>query len=65
MFGKIKRILKYTTGRESEIREEIEKYGGVEKKDIFAMVFSAYLVIMPVVILILLIFALVAYLFIG
>ena len=65
MFGKIKRILKYTTGRESEIREEIEKYGGVEKKDIFAMVFSAYLVIMPVVILILLIFVLVAYLFIG
>ena len=39
--------------KEEELRKEIEEMGGLEKKDIPAMVFSAYLVILPVCLLVL------------
>ena len=63
MFNKIKKILKFNPDREKELRNEIEENGGIEKKDMSAMVLSAYLTIMPIVIGILLLFALIAYLY--
>lgn len=65
MFNKIKRILKFNPNREKELRNEIEENGGIEKKDMSAMVLSAYLTIMPIVIGILLLFALIAYLYVN
>ena len=65
MFNKIKRILKFNPDREKELRNEIEENGGIEKKDMSAMVLSAYLTIMPIVIGILLLFALIAYLYVN
>ena len=65
MFNKIKKILKFNPDREKELRNEIEENGGIEKKDMSAMVLSAYLTIMPVVIGILLLFALIAYLYVN
>lgn len=64
MFGKIKKILKHDPERERELLEEIEREGGVEKKDMPAMILSAYLTIIPVVVAVLLLFVLVAYLFV-
>lgn len=65
MFNKIKKILKFNPNREKELRNEIEENGGIEKKDMSAMVLSAYLTIMPIVIGILLLFALIAYLYVN
>lgn len=65
MFNKIKKILKFNPDREKELRNEIEENGGIEKKDMSAMVLSAYLTIMPIVIGILLLFALIAYLYVN
>ena len=48
---------------EEKLRRDIEEHG-VEKKDIGAMIFSAYLVFIPVILLLLGIFCLVAYLFV-
>ena len=65
MFKKFKRVLKkYDPEREKELREEIEREGGIEKKDMPAMILSAYLTFMPIVIGLLLLFALVAWLFV-
>ena len=65
MFNKIKRILKFNPNREKELRNEIEESGGIEKKDMSAMVLSAYLTIMPIVVGVLLLFALIAYLYVN
>lgn len=65
MFNKIKKILKFNPERESELRNEIEESGGIEKKDMSAMVLSAYLTIMPIVVGVLLLFALIAYLYVN
>ena len=65
MFNKIKKILKFNPERESELRNEIEENGGIEKKDMSAMVLSAYLTIMPIVVGVLLLFALIAYLYVN
>ena len=51
--------------KEKKLREEIERAGGVEKKDIPAMIFSAYLVIIPAVLLVFLLFCVVAWIFLG
>lgn len=48
-----------------KFREELEEDGGVEKKDIPAMIMSAYLVFIPVVIVILLLFCFAAWMFLG
>lgn len=50
---------------EKKLREEIEKSGGVDKKDIAAMIFSAYAVFIPVALGLLLLIYLFARLFLG
>ena len=65
MFKKFKKVLKkYDPEREAQLRDEIEEGGGIEKKDMPAMILSAYLTFMPVVIGLLLVFVLVAWLFV-
>ncbi len=51
--------------KQEKFREELENSGGVEKKDIPAMILSAYLVIIPIVAIVFLIFCLAAWLFLG
>lgn len=51
--------------KEKKLLEELDAAGGVEKKDVPAMIFSAYLVIIPVVAVIFLLFCLIAWMFIG
>ena len=51
--------------KQRKFREELENAGGVEKKDIPAMIISAYLVFIPVVVIVLLLFAFVAWMFLG
>ena len=66
MFKKFKKVLKkYDPEREAQLREQIEREGGIEKKDMPAMILSAYLTIIPIVLGILLLFALVAYLYVN
>ena len=65
MFGKFKKVFKLDPDREDKLRNEIEENGGIEKKDMPAMVLSAYLTIIPVVLGILLLFALIAYLYVN
>ncbi len=60
-----KRIFKKPNKENEEIlRNEIEEHGGLEKKDLPAMIFSAYMVILPIAFGALLIIALVAFLFV-
>lgn len=49
-----KRLKKDNSEKLEAFREELDKEGGVDKKDTFAMIVSAMLVFMPIVILILL-----------
>ena len=49
-----KRLKKDNFEKLEAFREELDKEGGVDKKDTFAMIVSAMLVFMPIVILILL-----------
>lgn len=65
MFNKFKKIFKFDPDREEKLRNEIEENGGIEKKDMPAMILSAYLTIIPIVLGILLLFALVAYLYVN
>lgn len=58
-----KRLKKPDPDAEQKLRDDIEAYGGLEKKDLPAMLIAAFLVILPVAIGILLIFALFALLF--
>ena len=51
--------------KEEKFREELEESGGVEKKDIPAMIMSAYLIFIPVAVIILLLFCFVAWMFLG
>lgn len=51
--------------KEKKLREELEREGGIEKKDMPAMIFSAYLVIIPAVALVFLVFCFVAWMFLG
>ena len=38
---------------EKELMDQLQKEGGLDKKDTFAMILSAYIVIIPVVLLVL------------
>ncbi len=51
--------------KQRKFREELEDSGGIEKKDIPAMIMSAYLVFIPVAVIILLLFCFVAWMFLG
>lgn len=63
LIGRLRKLRKYDPERERELRDGIEAVGGLEKNDLKAMILSALLVIMPVALGILLLFALVAWLF--
>lgn len=59
-----KRLKKFDPEKELELRSEIERNGGLEKGDGFAMVLSALLVFLPIALIVLGLFALLAWLFI-
>ena len=63
MFGR--KRPKFDPEKEQNLRDEIEENGGLEKKDMLAMIFSAYLVFLPLAIGVLLVIALLAFLFLG
>ena len=50
---------------EKKLRDEIEAGGGVENKDIAAMIFSAYLVFIPAALGVLLLIYFIMRLFVG
>lgn len=51
IFDKLKSLKKYDPKAEQELYDEIQASGGLEKNDLLAMILSAMLVIMPIVIL--------------
>lgn len=63
LIGRLRKLRKYDPERERELREGIEAAGGLEKNDLKAMILSALIVILPIALGILLLFALVAWLF--
>ena len=63
LIRRLRKLRKFDPERERELRDGIEAAGGLEKNDLKAMILSALLVIMPVTLGILLLFALVAWLF--
>lgn len=63
-FDKFKKLKKYDPEAERKLREEIEAEGGLEKNDMKAMIISALLVIVPVIVIIFLLFMLMAWIFI-
>lgn len=66
MFSKLKRVVKKDNSeKEEKIREDIRNEGGLEKKDIPAMLISAYLVILPICLVILVALALLVLLIFG
>ena len=48
MREKWKLLKKPNKEKEEKLREDIEKSGGLDKKDMLAMILSAYIVIIPV-----------------
>lgn len=64
LFEKWKKLKKYDPEAEKQLLDEIEAAGGLEKNDMKAMILSALLVILPVVLIILGLFILMAWLFI-
>ena len=64
LFGKkLKLIKKPDEDAEKHLREELEKEGGLEKKDLPALIISAFLVIVPVALIALLLVCLISWLF--
>lgn len=62
LFKKFRALKKPDPEKEQELRDTIEKEGGLEKNDVKAMIIAATLVFLPVVAGILLILCLVFYL---
>lgn len=62
LFKKFRALKKSDPEKEQELRDTIEKEGGLEKNDVKAMIIAATLVFLPVVAGILLILCLVFYL---
>ncbi|MBO5050324.1 MAG: hypothetical protein J6C41_07860 [Oscillospiraceae bacterium] len=62
LFKKFRALKKSDPEKEQELRDTIEKEGGLEKNDVKAMIIAATLVFLPVVAGILLILCLVLYL---
>lgn len=58
-----KRLKKYDPEDEKTLKNEIEAGGGLEKGDFIAMLISAFLVFIPAALLIMAVFAVVAWLF--
>ena len=51
--------------KEEDLRKSIEEEGGLEKKDLPAMVFSAYVVILPICLLVLVALVVLGFLVFG
>ena len=64
LFEKFKKLKKYDSEAEQKLRQEIEEAGGLENNDMKAMIISALLIILPVVLVIFGLFVLMAWLFI-
>ncbi len=62
LFGKLRKLKKPNPEAEKELREQIDAEGGLEKNDMKAMIIAALLVIMPVAVVVLLLFALLGWL---
>lgn len=58
-----KKLKDYDPEKEAELKNEIEAGGGLEKGDKLAMLISAFLVFIPATLLIMAVFALIAWLF--
>lgn len=65
IFDKFKKLKKYDPEAERTLREEIEAEGGLEKNDVKAMIISALLVIVPVILIIFVLFVLMAWVFLA
>ena len=66
LFGKkLKLIKKSDKEKEKQLREDIEAMGGLEKKDVPAMILSAMLIILPVALLALLLLCAIGFLMFG
>ncbi len=63
LIEKFRKLKKYDPEAEQKLREDIESAGGLEKNDVKAMILAALLVIMPVALVILGLFGLLAFLF--
>ena len=63
LIEKFRKLKKYDPEVERKLREDIEEAGGLEKNDVKAMIISAFLVIMPIALIILGLFGLMAFLF--
>jgi hypothetical protein len=63
LIEKFRKLKKYDPEVEQKLREDIESAGGLEKNDVKAMILAAFLVIMPVALVILGLFGLMAFLF--
>ena len=57
-----RRLKKPDAEKEKQLREQIEEQGGVGKRDTFALILSALVVILPVALLVLLALALIGFL---
>jgi len=62
LWDKIKKLKKPDPEKEKEFRNEIEEMGGLEKKDMPAMLIAAFLVILPIAIIVLVVICLLAWL---
>lgn len=62
LFDRFKKLKKPDPEAEEELKNEIEKMGGLDKKDVPAMLISAFLVILPVAALTLIAICLLAWL---
>lgn len=62
LFDRMKKLKKPDPEAEQEFKNEIERMGGLEKKDVPAMLISAFLVILPVALLALVVICLLAWL---
>ncbi len=58
-----KKLKDYDPEKEEQLKNEIEAGGGLEKGDGIAMLISAFLVFIPAALLIMAVFALIAWLF--
>ena len=66
LFGKkLKLIKKPDAEKEKQLREDISEMGGLDKKDVPAMILSAMLVILPVALVVLLILCAIGFLMFG
>ena len=60
-----KKLKKPDPKAEQKLRDDIEKYGGLEKGDVPAMLLSAFLTIIPLALAVLGLFCLIAWIFIS